>query len=205
MAQGKSSGGRSRKRRSASRGRGTSAAEGTAQEPAGDGATAVTTADAKAARRPQARERPRRQKRPDGPLGDTLAFGERPQAPWHPLPLSEILILVGMIAMVIGATRGEAGVLPIAAGVLAVLLGTLDFTWREHMSGYRSHSILLAGIPVAGLHAVLAYGLYLAGAPLIASVIVPVIVDVGVFILLYRRLRARFRVARRARLVAAGL
>lgn len=152
-----------------------------------------------------ARPRPRRQKRPDGPLGDAIAFGERPQAPWHPLPLAEILIFVGMIAMVIGATRGKSGLPAIAAGVLAVVLGTYEFSWREHMAGYRSHAILLTGVPVALLFGVLAYVIYLLGAPTVLSIVVPLFVAIAIVVPVYRWLRSAFRDARGRRIAAAGL
>lgn len=137
-------------------------------------------------------------------FGDALTVGERPQPPWHPLPLSEILIFVGMIGIVIGVSRKESGLPVILAGVGAVLVGTLDFTIREHLSGYRSHATLLAAVPTAALHSVVAVAMLAAGAPSPSWVIAPLVLDVPVFLFVHRRLRARFREARHARVLAAG-
>src|SRR6478609_9404873 len=54
-------------------------------------------ASAAAARREAARGQTR--------FGDALTVGERPQPPWHPLPLSELLILIGMIGIGVGVSR----------------------------------------------------------------------------------------------------
>jgi hypothetical protein len=125
---------------------------------------------------------------------------ERPQAPWHPLPLSELLIFVGIIGAVIGASRGESGLPALLAGVGAVTVGTLEFTIREHRAGFRSHASLLAALPTALLHGALAVGLLALHAPSPSWVLVPVLVDVPVFLVLYRALRRRFQDARRERM-----
>jgi len=85
-----------------------------------------------------------------------------------------------------------------------VLVGTLDFTIREHLSGYRSHATLLASVPTAALHSVVAVGMLAAGAPSPSWVIGPLALDVPVFLFSSRRLRARFREARHERVLAAG-
>lgn len=73
-----------------------------------------------------------------------------PPAPWHPLPLSELAIVLGAVAMiaavVLSSDRG------LVAGFLLILLGTAEFSWREHRHGHRSHGALLSGLvalPVA--------------------------------------------------------
>ena len=77
-----------------------------------------------------------------------LPLGERPHAPWHPLPLSELLILFGAIGFFFGLKSGLSnGGPPLIAGLVAVLVGTVEVTLREHLSGYRSHAILLAALP----------------------------------------------------------
>jgi hypothetical protein len=126
-----------------------------------------------------------------------LPLGERPQAPWHPLPLSELLIFVGAIGFFIGLTRGiSSGGPPLIAGLVAVVIGTVEVTLREHLSGYRSHTIVLAALPVIVLDSLLV----LVISPLSTAVkLILVVVDVGVFISLFRLLRVRFADARRER------
>jgi hypothetical protein len=139
-----------------------------------------------------------------GRLAEQLALGERPRAPWHPLPLSELVIFVGMIGVVVGALRGQSGLPVVAVGVLAVCIGTLDFTIREHLSGYRPHTTLLAAVPTALLHGLLAIALLALGAPSPSWIVIPIAVDIPVFMFLFRLLRDRFREARRERVFAAG-
>ncbi len=131
------------------------------------------------------------------------AADERPQAPWHPLPLAELLILVGIVGAIVGASRGESGLPALLAGVGAVLVGTLEFTIREHRSGYRSHAALLAALPTALLHSAIAVGMLALHAPSPSWVLVPLIVDVPVFLALFRTLRKRFQDARRQRTFGA--
>jgi len=151
--------------------------------------------------------RPRTQARAAGgtrvPVQTT--FGERPPAPWHPLPLSELLILAGAVEFVLAVSRLGHGVSAggplLLAGVVAVALGTIEVTWREHRSGFRSHTLLLALMPVVVLHSVVVLGFASLSKP---SQIVNVgmfAVDIAVFAFLFKMLRARFLDAR-ARAVA---
>jgi hypothetical protein len=137
--------------------------------------------------------------RPGGPheLG---AYGERPQAPWHPWPLSEILIFVGAIAVAVGMIRGpERNLATIGIGIVVVLIGTLEVSLREHLSGYRSHTMLLAIVPVVALHSVVVLGLAaLTSVPRwVNAALLPL--DVLLLVLLFRWLRGRFERARRER------
>ena len=68
---------------------------------------------------------------------------ERPPAPWGDVPLAELVILAGIVALVIGVVGGS----PTAIGVGVALagLGGLEVAIREHFAGYRSHTTLLAG------------------------------------------------------------
>lgn len=156
--------------------------------------------------RPRPRPRPRSRRREPRPFRDPLSVGERPPAPWHPWPLSEMLILVGGIGTIVGLARtGHGGISnggPVLfAGLGAVVLGTLEITWREHNAGYRSHTLILALLPVVILHTAIALGLA-------AFTTVPRLVNVGllavdaaVFAVLFKLLRARFLDAR-ARVVS---
>jgi len=174
--------GRSRKRRS-----GATASKPAAGEPSG--------------RRPRPQRRDGAQAPADGYRAPG-SVGERPRAPWHPFPLAELSILVGLIAVAVGAARGEAGKTLLLVGVLVVVLGTLDTTIREHLSGYRSHAGLLAAVPTALVRAGIALGLFALGAPRATWVLVPIVLDVPLFSLLLKVLRARFEDARRERVFA---
>lgn len=144
--------------------------------------------------------------RVNGGFRDPLSVGERPPAPWHPWPLSEGLILIGAIGTVVGMARlGHGGISnggPVLfAGLAAVVLGTLEITWREHNAGYRSHTLILALLPVVVFHSVLALALA-------AFTTVPRLLNVGllfidaaIFAVLFKVLRARFLDAR-ARVVS---
>ena len=112
-------------------------------------------------------------------------MGERPQAPWHPLPLSELLILVGAIGTVIGLGRlGHGGIShggpALFAGIAAVLIGTVEVTLREHLSGYRSHTLILTLLPLIVFHsAVILIVASLTTVPKLLNVAL-LLVDVGV-------------------------
>lgn len=109
---------------------------------------------------------------------------------------------MGLVAIAIGAARGEAGKTLLLVGVAVVVVGTLDTTIREHLSGYRSHAGLLASIPTALFHGGAALALYALGAPSATWVFVPLALDVPIFSLLLKLLRARFADARRERVFA---
>lgn len=132
------------------------------------------------------------------------ALGERPQAPWHPLPLSELVIFVGIVALVVGLLRNESSHAALLVGVAAVAIGTLEFTVREHLSGYKPHSTLLAAVPTALSHAAVAVLLVALGAPSPWWAVVPLALDVPVFALLFKLLRGRFLDARRERTFQLG-
>ena len=117
------------------------------------------------------------------PLSD-----ERPKAPWHPFPLVELCVLVGIVLLILGVIVGldtDRGRLALLCGLLLASLGGLETALREHFNGYRSHSSVLAGLP-----AVLVAGAsFFAGAPWIAIAAGAAVVFVGAFL----AFRAAFR------------
>jgi hypothetical protein len=71
---------------------------------------------------------------------------ERPRAPWGSFPLSELVILLGILLILWGAFSGEEGQERLLAGLVIASLGGGELALREHLGGYRSHSSLLAGV-----------------------------------------------------------
>lgn len=63
--------------------------------------------------------------------------------------MSELLIFIGAIGAVVGYFTG--GVPAMLVGLAVVALGVIEVTAREHFSGFRSHTTLLAGIPAVGV------------------------------------------------------
>ena len=84
---------------------------------------------------------PRARPRPGRP-----ARGERPRAPWGSFPLSELVILLGIVLIAWGGLSGEDGAELLFAGLVIASLGGGELALREHLAGYRSHSTLLAGV-----------------------------------------------------------
>jgi hypothetical protein len=133
---------RSRKR---STGAGVDAARDDAerQERAG-----VTRAERDAARR-AARTTPERAQpaRAPRPYSGRPRPEDHPPAPWGSFPLSELVILIGIGVLVWGFLSGPSGKGQerIAAGLVLASLGGGELALREHLAGFRSHSVLLAG------------------------------------------------------------
>lgn len=145
--------------------------------------------------RNQLRDAPvaRAERNPQNPLG---AYGERPASPFGGLPVSEVAIFAGAVGLIFGLIQHGGPALIV--GVIVCTLGVIEVTAREHFSGYRSHSTLLAAVPAVGAEvAVVALG----GAPrqrlLLLLVVIPV------YAVVFWLLRKRFRIARQARVARA--
>jgi hypothetical protein len=102
-------------------------------------AAGPTRADRDAARqgRADAARAPARARRPSS---------ERPPAPWGCFPLSELVILGGIVLILWGVFSGRDGERRLIAGLAIASLGGGELALREHLAGYRSHSALLAGV-----------------------------------------------------------
>lgn len=127
--------------------------------------------------------------------------GERPPSPFGGIPVSELAIFAGLIAFVVGAIQylGHDGVQPaLYIGAAVIALGVIEFTAREHFSGFRSHTTLLAGIPAVavGIAVIAVVGSRTTREFLVFVVLV---VFVGLFYVLRRTFMAarQRRVARR--------
>jgi hypothetical protein len=85
---------------------------------------------------------------------------ERPPAPWGSFPLSELIILAGIVVIFWGLfSGGDTGNERVAAGLVLASLGGGELALREHLGGYRSHSSLLAGVAAFVAVTVVAIGL----------------------------------------------
>jgi hypothetical protein len=103
----------------------------------------TTRAERDAARRARAAAEPaaRPRTRPGRPSLD-----ERPPAPWGGFPLSELLVLLGLVLMAWGLfSWSSSGNLRFGAGLVVASLAGLELSLREHLAGFRSHTSLLAG------------------------------------------------------------
>jgi hypothetical protein len=71
---------------------------------------------------------------------------ERPLAPWGSFPLSELAVFVAIV-LIVGSffVQGTSGGVMFIAGLLLGSLAGLEVSVREHFSGFRSHTTLLAG------------------------------------------------------------
>ena len=122
----------------------------------------ATRAERDAARRERAREREvaRRGGRGPRPRPGRPSAAERPPAPWGSFPLSELVILVGIVVILWGVFGGsENAGERVAGGLVLASLGGGELALREHLAGFRSHSTLLAGVAAFVVVTVVALGL----------------------------------------------
>jgi len=117
------------------------------------------------------------------------ARGERPRAPWHPFPLVELCVLLGLVLLVWGFFRADqaSGRVLLVCGMVLASLGGLETALREHFTGFRSHAAVLAALP-----AVLTAGiLFFARAPWIAIPVAGAVVLAAASLGLRRAFRRR--------------
>src|SRR3954453_6261097 len=105
-------------------------------------AETTTRAERDAARRARAASSPAR----PAPRRGRPTIDERPAAPWGNFPLSELLVLVGIVFIAWGALSGKGGEKRLAGGIVIAALGGAELALREHLAGYRSHTSLLSGV-----------------------------------------------------------
>ena len=93
-------------------------------------------APAQAAEQPRAKSAPRTAAQATGP----------PPAPWGNFPLSEIVTVIALVLLLVGFFVGPPrGPIMLGTGLVLGSLAGLELSAREHFSGYRSHTLLLAG------------------------------------------------------------
>ena len=105
-------------------------------------------------------------------------------------PLVELVVLVALVMLGGGFffADGSRGALMIGAGLVLGSLAGLELSVREHLSGYRSHTLILAGAP-----AVLAVGVLFFVAPESLRPALPLAGGAVAFGLATLGLRALFR------------
>jgi hypothetical protein len=110
--------------------------------------------------------------------------------------------VVGVILAWRGGIASHAAL--IAAGLAAIAIGTMEVTLREHLAGFRSHTVLLAIVPPIVVHS--ATILALAGFMRVPRwVNLPLLaLDIALFAVLYKYLRGRYLDARRERAFAGA-
>jgi len=110
---------------------------------------------------------------------------ERPKAPWHPFPLVELCVLAGIVLLVLGLINFDSrqGKTMLVVGLALGSLGGLDTAAREHFSGFKPHTTVLAGVPAVAVAAVL----YFVQLPWPVVTIGAVATFAGAFTLLWRR------------------
>ena len=77
-----------------------------------------------------------------------MSAEDRPPPIWAPFPLTELVTLAGIALMAWGLLSGggeEEGSRRLAAGLVIASLAGLELAVREHVTGFRFHSALLAG------------------------------------------------------------
>jgi len=82
--------------------------------------------------------------RPDAAARRRARLDEAPKPPWAPVPLNEICIFVGMILVAVALLGSSQRALLIGFGLALILIATMELCLREHLAGYRSHSVLIS-------------------------------------------------------------
>jgi hypothetical protein len=142
----------------------------------------------KAARPARARTQP---PPPARRRGGRPAIEDRPKPPWHPFPLVELCVLIGIVLLIVGVfdLDSDRGKLLVVSGMVLGSLGGLDTALREHLAGYRSHTTVISALPAV----MTAAALYFAGAPWPAVVVGAAVVFAGAFWALRRAYMRRAR------------
>lgn len=135
--------------------------------------SATTRAERDAARRERAarmRAGEPPPKRPK-PSSGRQPLSERPPALWAPFPLTELLVLGGIVLMLWGFLSGDGADAKLAAGLVVASIAGLELAVREHVTAFRSHTTLLSGAVAIVTMVVLALvvGIETLGPLLIAS------------------------------------
>ena len=80
--------------------------------------------------------KPRREKRVPG--------DDRPPPIWGGIPVTQVAVLGGLVLLVLGMVKENPKL--VFPGLALGSVGGLELSLREHFTGYRSHTTLLAGV-----------------------------------------------------------
>jgi hypothetical protein len=81
---------------------------------------------------------------------------QRLAAPWDPFPLVELSVFVALILLVVGfILGGRQGSVLLVVGVALGCLAGMEISLREHLAGYKSHTLVLAGVLTVAVMALL--------------------------------------------------
>ncbi len=96
---------------------------------------------------------------------------DRPPPLWGSFPLTELIILAGLVLLVWGFVSGPGrdGNARIAAGLAIAALAGLELALREHVTGFRSHTTMLAGVAALATVALLSVGAGLSLLPVLLA------------------------------------
>lgn len=72
-----------------------------------------------------------------------LLAEDRPPPIWGNIPVTQVAVLGGIVLIVLGMLNSNP--VQAVAGLLVGSVGGLELSAREHFTGYRSHTTLLAG------------------------------------------------------------
>jgi hypothetical protein len=155
-------------------------------------ATESTRAERDAARRRRAEERrpgkaePVKRSRPGH-----VSAEDRPPPIWAPFPLTELVTFAGIVLMVWGILTGPGADANrrLGAGLAIASLAGLELAVREHVTGFRSHSALLAG--ATGVTVMVVLGLGLGVGPLGVVVVAGILAFAGAFVGLRRLFKVK--------------
>jgi hypothetical protein len=80
----------------------------------------------------------------------------RPPGPWGRFPITEITVAAGLLFIGNALAGGASPKSPrFLFGVGVCALAVVELTVREHVTGFRSHTLLLAFLPVVGLQGII--------------------------------------------------
>jgi hypothetical protein len=164
-------------------------------------ASASTRAERDAARRKRAEAAAASEgagRRPASAAARRRSTADRPAPPWGSFPLTELVVLLGLLLAVGGVLLGVEegrGRTMFGAGVVLGALGGLEIVIRDHFAGYRSHTTLLSGVAafVVITAAVLALREIVPSMPPYAALSAALVAGGIVFALSFRQLRRTFQ------------